>query len=162
MSKSFQIKVNEHFDFSVTDTEVADLDILSKGERDFHLLSQGKSFHIDTIETDFSNKSYAIRVNGNLYQVQIKDKLDQLIDKMGLTVGNKKKEAHIKSPMPGLILELVVSEGEEVKEGDDLLILEAMKMENVLTAPKDGIVKSIHAKQGESVEKGQLLIEMED
>ena len=67
----------------------------------------------------------------------------------------------IKAPMPGLILEVNVEEGAEVQEGDYLLVLEAMKMENTLTAPRDGVVKSVSIKKGETVEKNQLLIEME-
>ncbi len=63
--------------------------------------------------------------------------------------------------MPGLILEISVSEGQEVKEGDALLVLEAMKMENVLTAPKDGVIQAITVKKGDAVEKKQLLIEMQ-
>ena len=67
----------------------------------------------------------------------------------------------IKAPMPGLILEVNVKEGDEVKEGDYLLVLEAMKMENALTAPRDAVIKSISVEKGQTVEKNQLLIEME-
>ena len=62
--------------------------------------------------------------------------------------------------MPGIILSVNVEENQAVKEGETLLILEAMKMENAITAPKDGIIKSIYAKSGETAEKGELLIEM--
>jgi biotin carboxyl carrier protein len=67
----------------------------------------------------------------------------------------------IKAPMPGLILEINVAEGAEVKENDALLILEAMKMENVLNSPRDGVIKSISVAQGETVDKNALLIEFE-
>ncbi|MCL4125038.1 UNVERIFIED_CONTAM: hypothetical protein GTU68_001507 [Idotea baltica] len=63
--------------------------------------------------------------------------------------------------MPGLILEVKVKIGQEVKEDDPLLILEAMKMENVITSPRDGIIKSVTAIKGNTVEKGILLIEFE-
>ena len=63
--------------------------------------------------------------------------------------------------MPGLILEVNVEKGSQVKEGDFLLVLEAMKMENTITAPREGVVKSIQINKGETVEKNQLLIEME-
>jgi biotin carboxyl carrier protein len=63
--------------------------------------------------------------------------------------------------MPGLILEIHVQTGQEVNEDDPLLILEAMKMENVITSPRDGIIKSITVKKGETVDKNQLLIEFE-
>jgi biotin carboxyl carrier protein len=61
--------------------------------------------------------------------------------------------------MPGLIIDLRVKEGDQVKAGDPLLILEAMKMENIIKASGDSIVKSLKVKKGETVEKNQVLIE---
>ncbi|MCL4139960.1 UNVERIFIED_CONTAM: hypothetical protein GTU68_044878 [Idotea baltica] len=63
--------------------------------------------------------------------------------------------------MPGLIIDISVTKNQEVKENQPLLILEAMKMENIITSPKDGIIKSISVKKGDAVEKNQLLIEFE-
>ncbi len=67
----------------------------------------------------------------------------------------------IKSFMPGNVPEIFVEEGDQVKEGDRLLILEAMKMKNILLAPLDGSVKSINVKLGEKVPKNFILIELE-
>ncbi|PHK07691.1 acetyl-COA carboxylase, partial [Nostoc linckia z13] len=64
-------------------------------------------------------------------------------------------------PIPGLILEISVSVGQEVKENDNLLILEAMKMENTFVSPRAGVIKSIAVNKGDAVDKGQLLIEFE-
>jgi biotin carboxyl carrier protein len=63
--------------------------------------------------------------------------------------------------MPGLILRFEKNIGDEIKKGDSVLILEAMKMENILKSPGDGIVKNILVKQGQAVEKNQILIELE-
>ena len=63
--------------------------------------------------------------------------------------------------MPGLVLDIPVEVGQEVEKGEGVLILEAMKMENVIKSAGVGTIKAIHIKQGEAVEKGQLLIEME-
>ncbi len=63
--------------------------------------------------------------------------------------------------MPGLIIEVNVVEGQEVKEGDYLCVLEAMKMENSLLSPRDGIIKSVTIAIGQTVDKGDLLIEFE-
>ena len=63
--------------------------------------------------------------------------------------------------MPGLIIEIIAKEGQEIKEGDQLFILSAMKMENIILAPGDGVIKEIKAKTNDAVEKGQLIIEME-
>ena len=80
---------------------------------------------------------------------------------MGFEVGVSKRVNDIKAPMPGLILDIAVNVGQEVKENDSLLILEAMKMENNIVSPRDGIIKSIDVSQGDAVEKNQLLIEFE-
>ena len=87
--------------------------------------------------------------------------LDQLIKEMGFEIGASKQVNTIKAPMPGLILEVSVKEGQEVQENDPLLILEAMKMENSIVSPRSGKIKSVSAIQGAAVEKGQLLIEFE-
>ncbi len=87
--------------------------------------------------------------------------MDFLLQSMGLDTLNSKKINEIKAPMPGLVLDIKVSEGSVVKKGDVLLVLEAMKMENNLKSPADGIVKKIVAKKGTAVEKNQLLISFE-
>ena len=73
--------------------------------------------------------------------------------------GSAGKVNHIKAPMPGLIIDLRVKEGDTVKPGDALLILEAMKMENMIKASAESVVKSVKVKKGDSVEKNQVLIE---
>ena len=80
---------------------------------------------------------------------------------MGFSTGSTKNVDAIHAPMPGLILEINVSIGQTVKEEDPLLILEAMKMENVIASPRTGTIKSISINKGEAVEKKQLLIEFE-
>ncbi|MCT4590822.1 MAG: biotin/lipoyl-binding protein [Carboxylicivirga sp.] len=68
---------------------------------------------------------------------------------------------HILSYIPGTICEVFVKEGQEVKEGESLLILEAMKMRNQITMPRDGKVKSIKVTQGDRIPKNQLMVEIE-
>ena len=80
---------------------------------------------------------------------------------MGLSLGSSQLQNTVKAPMPGLILDIKYNEGDSVKEGDYVMVLEAMKMENTLVAPKDGVIKSIKAKKGDSVSKNQLLIEFD-
>ena len=69
-------------------------------------------------------------------------------------------EGAVTAPMPGKILRILVKEGEQVKTGQGLLVLEAMKMENEIPAPKDGVVKKILVKEGDTVDTGQPLIEL--
>lgn len=68
----------------------------------------------------------------------------------------------IKAPMPGLILQVMVAAGEEVKAGQPLVILEAMKMENVIKSPRDGRVRELKAIKGNTVEKGAVLIQFDN
>lgn len=63
--------------------------------------------------------------------------------------------------MPGMILDVMAEVGQKVKEGDNLLVLEAMKMENTIMAPRDAIIKSINIEKGKTVGKNEVLIEME-
>ncbi|MBK8500165.1 MAG: acetyl-CoA carboxylase biotin carboxyl carrier protein subunit [Flavobacteriales bacterium] len=69
-----------------------------------------------------------------------------------------KKVVDLKAPMPGLVLNILVKPGDTVRKNDPVLVLEAMKMENVIKAPADAVVKAIAAEKGKPVEKGQLLI----
>jgi biotin carboxyl carrier protein len=80
---------------------------------------------------------------------------------MGLSLAASKVINDVKAPMPGMILDIMVSEGQEVKEGDNLLVLEAMKMENTILAPRDAVIKSISIAKGKTVTKNEVLIEME-
>jgi biotin carboxyl carrier protein len=79
---------------------------------------------------------------------------------LGFSSKSTKKANEIKAPMPGMVLSVLVQEGQLVKAGESVLILEAMKMENVIKAPADCTVKQIKVKQGNAVEKNQVLIEL--
>lgn len=161
MKNSYQVKVNNTFDFEIDTKDVSKLDSLKVSDSNFHVLSKNKSYKAAVIEADFNEKSYKIKVNNNTYVVNIFNELDALIKEMGFEIGATKKVNEIKAPMPGLILAINVEVGMEVKENDGLLILEAMKMENLLTSPRDGVIKSISVTKGETVDKNQLLIEFE-
>lgn len=134
------------------------IDILKKNNKSFHILSKNKSFNINILDVNYETKIVNLRINSNTYEVEIKDDLDELLNKMGIKNQNIKIEKELKSPMPGLITNILVNIGDTVKKGDNLLILEAMKMENNLKAENDGIVKDIVVTKGNSVEKKQVLI----
>ncbi|MEC3908567.1 acetyl-CoA carboxylase biotin carboxyl carrier protein subunit [Tamlana sp. 2201CG12-4] len=161
MSKDFKVKVNDTFNFEITNHELKKLDILRVSDSSYHILQDNKSFNVEIEDSNFNNKSYQIKVNGNVFQVSIFNELDTLINTMGFTVGTTKQIDFIKAPMPGLILEINVQAKQVVMENEPLLILEAMKMENVITSPREGVVKSITVNKGDAVEKNQLLIEFE-
>jgi biotin carboxyl carrier protein len=102
-------------------------------------------------------------MDGMSYSIDITDATKKLLEKYLKESGalNNNTEFTIKAPMPGMIVKVLVSVGAEVKEGDKLVIVEAMKMENVLKSPVTGKVKSISANEGTAVDKNTVLIELE-
>lgn len=161
MNQNLKAKVNDRFEFEFTKDQIEALDAQSNTEYTLHVLESFKSQRAEVVSADFNNKTYQIKINANTYQVKISNDLDILIKDMGLTIASASVVNDIKAPMPGLILDINVKEGQEIKEGDQLLVLEAMKMENAITAPRDAVIKSIKVETTTTVTKNQLLIEME-
>ena len=154
--EKYNLKVGSHA-FKMHSDEVAALDLVNQNEV-YHLLSDNKSYKIKVVKTE--GKTITLSVNNNLHVIAIEDSVDMLVDQMGLNKVNEVILKDIKAPMPGLILEINVTAGQEIKAGDPILILEAMKMENVIKAAGDGIVKEILLQKGATVEKNQVIIEM--
>jgi biotin carboxyl carrier protein len=161
MDTKYKLSVNHTSSFDLSESDLKNLDAVSVEKNKFHVLKDNKPFKAEIVAADFISKKYSITVNNNTYDVAIADALDLLIKSMGIERGRTKVVNAIKAPMPGLILEINVVVGQEVKENDPLLILEAMKMENSFLSPRDGIIKSIAIVIGNAVDKGQLLIEFE-
>ena len=161
MIQKFNVKVNESHDFEIDSDTIKDLDVVAMNDHSFHLLKDSKPYTIQITNHDFNNKSYQVKVNNNSYSIKIEDQLDALIKSMGFEVGTSKKVDNIKAPMPGLILDIMVKSGDKVQLDSPLLILEAMKMENIILSPREGIVKSVSSTKGNTVDKGELLIEFE-
>ncbi|MDE3743579.1 acetyl-CoA carboxylase biotin carboxyl carrier protein subunit [Maribacter polysaccharolyticus] len=161
MNKNFKVNVNQDISFNITDQDISSLDALPTSGTAYHILKDHKPFLAEILASDFNTKTYTVKVNTSTYETVISDDLDLLIAKMGFSTGSTKNIDAIHAPMPGLILEINVVIGQTVKEEDPLLILEAMKMENVIASPRTGTIKSIAVNKGEAVEKKQLLIEFE-
>ena len=153
-------RVNEHFDFSFEDNNF-DWDCVEIKDRQFHLIFKGRSLVADVVESDSSEKVFVIRINNNNYRVQLKDQYDELLQSLGMDSFSTKKESDIKAPMPGRVLDVVVQEGDRISRGDNVVVLEAMKMENVIKSPTDGVVKNVCVIKEEAVEKNQILIAFE-
>ncbi|MBB2145986.1 biotin/lipoyl-binding protein [Pedobacter sp. LMG 31464] len=162
----YQIKVNDKYNFDITadhkqlkvNNEVVELDRLALNANSTHVLFKNKSYNIEVIELNKEEKTAIIKVNNNTYTLTIKDQFDQLLKLLGMDNLAINKIQQIKAPMPGLVLSVLAEEGAEVKKGDNLLVLEAMKMENMIKSPTDGVIKKIEIKQGDKVEKNEILI----
>ncbi len=101
-----------------------------------------------------------VTIDGQRTTVRVKDERDLLLDEFGLGE-DAAAGGEVRAPMPGLVLDVLVEEGDEVAADQGLLVLEAMKMENELKAPSGGVVAAIHAASGDAVDKEALLIEIE-
>ena len=161
MAQPYQVTVNNK-NLSIAPEAAATLDIIGNGgDGQFHILKNGKSFRATLESVDYRSKTFTFNINGAKYSTKISDKYDRLIDQLGMKIGNVQQSGNVKAPMPGLVLEVAVAVGQTVQKGDKVLILEAMKMENVIKTAGDGVVKAIHIEKGKAVEKGQLLIEIQ-
>jgi pyruvate carboxylase subunit B len=118
-----------------------------------------KLYKIDNVEYDKHTVTFTL--NGHWYEVDVRNEQDLLLDRLGFKRPGEIGEGELNAPMPGKILEVLVSEGDEVELGDPVAILEAMKMENELKAPVKGVVSSIAVQQGDSLEKDALILEIE-
>jgi biotin carboxyl carrier protein len=134
-------------------------DLLKINDHQYHLMYHEKSYNIEVIKLNAEEKTLVLKVNSVKFNLQLKDKYDDLLHSLGLDNLTAKKVNEIKAPMPGMVLKILVKDGDEVKKGDPLLVLEAMKMENILKSPTDGVIKKIAALTGVAVEKNQLLIQ---
>ncbi len=156
----YQVTVNDQ-KWDIEPNAAAELDIISSSNGTFHILKNQKAYTVEIESVDYQKKTFVFKVNGSVYTSTISDKYDRLIDQLGMKIGVAHHSGDVKAPMPGLVLEVAVAVGQTVVKGDKVLILEAMKMENVIKATGDGVVKAVHISKGIAVEKGQLLIEIE-
>lgn len=136
------------------------LDISGKDD-DFNVLLNHKSYNVTVVDADHDARTFTLRVNSNEYVLEAKDRFDLLLEELGMEDLAGSAVNDLKAPMPGLVLKIHVEAGVVVKKGDPLLVLEAMKMENILKAESDATVKAIHTETSKAVEKNQVLIEFE-
>jgi biotin carboxyl carrier protein len=127
----------------------------------FDVRMGNRNVRIERMDGPDPKGNIAVRVNGVVQTLQVLNQQQLLLESMGMTAGAETQEKHIESPMPGKILQVMVSPGAEVGEGDSLLVLEAMKMENVIRAPRAGIIEEVQARVGEAVEKAAVLVTYE-
>ena len=138
-----------------------DWDLIEVRENTFHIIKDRKSYNATLISFNAEEKTMVLNVNGNDYEISVKDKNDLLLQQLGISAKTSSAVQFIKAPMPGLIINVSVNVGDEVKKGDTLLILEAMKMENVIKSPRDGKIKKVSVELRKAVEKNQVMLEFE-
>lgn len=158
-NETYKVKAND-FVFTFDPAIIEKTDFFKKTAEEFNLIKDNRSVNAILLESDISGKKLKIEVEGEAFDIEIKDELDQRLDSMGFSNVSSKHIKEIKAPMPGLVIDVAVKEGQEVKEGDRLLILEAMKMENSIIIHANATIKRIAVTAGQAVDKGQVLVEL--
>lgn len=127
----------------------------------FSIEHHGKVFHGEVVDDNTEGNLLTLKINHRVFQVSKKGELDDLIKELGLDKPKIKQLKELEAPMPGRIVNIAVKIGQELNVGDEILSLEAMKMENVLKAEGIGKVKRICFTNDDVVDKGAVLIEFE-
>ena len=164
-----QLTVNDQHTFSITEADgryeinniPASYDISRQPNGLVSVLYNGRSYTAIIENTDLKNKTVTLRINGQLYKTTIQEPIDLLLSNMGLDLKALQKAEPIKAPMPGMVLKILVIPGQQIHKGDAVVVLEAMKMENILKATATATVKAIRVNERTAVEKGTVLIELE-
>jgi len=157
MSVLYQAEI-EGEEIEITREDLEALDIESTTPGMYHVLRKMKGYNVKVLFADHVRKEYQLLVGDKEVHVDLKDSVEVQVHNMGLDEIEAAHSKDIIAPMPGLVLEILVQEGDTVVAGDQLIILEAMKMENVLSSPGEWIIEKVHVKSGQPVDKSQLLI----
>jgi len=138
-----------------------DIEFVKSATNSFKMRMNGVEKDADLAKLDKENKLVIVRIEGKKFAVQIKEPVDLMLDKLGISIKSTKKVNNLKAPMPGLVIKILAEQGKHYKAGDALMILEAMKMENVFKAAADVTIKAIEITERQTVEKGQILMVFE-
>ncbi len=133
-------------------------ELIPQGNGRALLVGPKNTLSIDAIAVNREERSVTIQYKGTKHEFKVSEPLDELLKSMGLDNAMQTKIAELKAPMPGLVLDILVSPGQAVQKGDKLLVLEAMKMENAIKAPADAVVGAIRCQKGQAVDKNQVLL----
>ncbi|MEP0986718.1 acetyl-CoA carboxylase biotin carboxyl carrier protein subunit [Ekhidna sp.] len=159
VGNSAKINLEKKKDEIYLNDQLFDGEIVRISNSSFKVFKANKIYRVDVVESE--GKEMKLKINDQLVEVSVTDHIDQILDKLGMNMAASTIIKDIKAPMPGSILNILVSEEDEVQQGDKLLVLEAMKMENVIKAPGEGKVSKIHIREKGNVEKNQVLITFE-
>jgi biotin carboxyl carrier protein len=135
------------------------MDIVKSGQKTFHVLIDNTSMTLELVSWDPLSRLISLIINGKAVDAQVSNEQDLLLEKLGIAQSKVHLASEIKAPMPGLILDVLINEGDNIQKGDVLLVLEAMKMENSIKASSAGVVKTVLVEIGQSVEKNQVMIQ---
>ncbi|HSK88357.1 MAG TPA: biotin/lipoyl-containing protein [Anaerolineales bacterium] len=156
--KQFLVEIIDEKHVSV-DGKVYEVDFETvSGQPVYSLIVDGKSHEGYAAQDE---DSWQVLLHGRLYPVSVEDEREKRLRSAAGGGVAETGEFHLRAPMPGLIVAIPIEEGQSVKKGQVMLILESMKMQNELKAPRDGIIGRVRVKPGESVEQKQILLSVQ-
>lgn len=156
-----EVEINWEGNSALVDGLKNEPNIVSLHDGSYSILLNNRSYTCEIIAMDKVEKTAQIKVNNHLHTIELKDQFDLLLEEMGLDAMLSAKVNDVKAPMPGLVLKNLVKPGDTISKGDGLLVLEAMKMENVIKSPCDGVIKAVCTNVQDTVDKNDILIEFE-
>jgi biotin carboxyl carrier protein len=139
------------------DGKIYDADVLMVEEGVYSIIIDNKSHNIELIRTD--NKNYVVNTYAKSYNVEIVDAESKYLKSRRRD--DAKEDMVISSPMPGKVVKILVKVGEEVKAGDTVIIVSAMKMESEYKVKTDRVIREIKVKEGDTIQAHQPLIIIE-
>jgi biotin carboxyl carrier protein len=165
----YKARVNDKSEFSIEQNGAEWLvngssqhwDIQRIDDTRLHLIHNHRSYTAEIVSINKEEKTVQLKINNHAFSIQLSDRFDALLKQLGMGATSSGKLNDLKAPMPGLVVKVLVQPGDTVNKGDALLVLEAMKMENMIKASGSGKVKALKITSGAKVEKGELLIQFE-
>lgn len=153
--RSFEIDINEAGEITA-DGKVLALDFQSVADQPvYSMLLDGESFEANVYT---SEAEVEVLLRGQLYLVNVEDERQRRLRESSRGGALQEGEFSLVAPMPGLVIGVPVQPGDEVESGQDLIILESMKMQNELKAPRSGTVSTVQVSPGDSVDQDQVMV----
>lgn len=158
-NQQYQIEINDE-DRLTIDGQPVELDFksMAEGQPIYSLILGGKSYEAMIELTD---EGWQVMLRGQLYQIDVEDERQRRLRMASGGTATQSGELKLKAPMPGLIVDIPVEEGQEVAKGDNLIILESMKMQNEIKSPREGKILRVNVKAGDSVNQNQVLLTLD-
>ena len=160
------ITVNDSLSFQMEESgsellmngEPVSFDLQELSKEHFHILLKNSSYTAELVSLNRKRKEALVKVNGTVHSVSLSDEYDDLLKDLGMETSGEADAGMLNAPMPGLVLHLLVKPGDVLKKGDGFLVLEAMKMENLIKAQANISITSVEVGEGDKVEKNQVLL----
>ena len=138
-----------------------EIESINHEQKTIILRKDGKKYFCRILKIDNDNHTTTMKINGSLVELKLEKEVEKILEKIGIDASSSTKVNELIAPMPGLIIAINVEVGQKINQDDPLVILEAMKMENILTSPVDGVIESINVNVQQTVEKNSVLIKFE-